>query len=62
MRSSRLHLGLAVVWVVLMVPTLTTWRDSLWWVGFISVYANIVSHLGAYEAARAKEKEGDDDD
>jgi len=52
--ASRLHLFLLVTWAALMVPTLTVWRDSIWWIGFISVYANIATHWGAYQAARAE--------
>ena len=50
-----MHRTLAVTWLVLMVPTLTLWKDAIWWIGFISVYANFVSHWGAAEAAQAKE-------
>lgn len=53
--SSKLHLVLAIVWLILMVPTVTLWRDSVLWVGIISVYANVVSHWGAYQAARAEQ-------
>jgi hypothetical protein len=56
MRSSRVHMTLAIVWAALAFPTVTVWRDSIWWIGLISIYANFVSHWGAFEAARAKEK------
>lgn len=56
MRARRLHLLLVALWVVLMLPTLTIWKDSIWWIGFISVYANISTHWSAYQAARAEEK------
>lgn len=52
--SRRLHLSLAVLWAILMIPTVTWWKDSVMWVGIISVYANFVSHWGAYQAARAE--------
>jgi hypothetical protein len=29
--------------------------DSVPWIAFMSLYANIVSHWGAYQAARAEE-------
>ena len=51
---TKLHLILAVVWAILMIPTVTIWQDSVMWVGIISVYANVVSHWGAYQAARAE--------
>ena len=51
--EGRLHLVLAGVWLVLAVPTLLWWRDSILWVLMISLYANIASHWGAYQGARA---------
>lgn len=55
-RQSVLHRWLAVIWAILAVPTVTVWQDAIWWVGLISVYANVVSHWGAAEAAEAKER------
>lgn len=55
-RSSRLHLVLMVFWILLAIPTLTIWREAVWWIGLISIYANVSTHWGAYEAARAKEE------
>lgn len=46
---------MALLWTALIVPTLIWWRDSILWVAFMSLYANIVGHLSAFEAARAKE-------
>ena len=54
LHSRRLHLALVFVWLALMIPTVTIWADSVMWVGIISVYANVVSHWGAYQAARAE--------
>lgn len=56
MKHSTIHRGLAVIWAILAVPTITVWADAIWWVGLISVYANVVSHWGAAEASEAKEK------
>lgn len=43
------------------MPTLLWWRESILWVGFMSLYANVVGHWSSYEAAKAKEEaEGGD--
>lgn len=42
-------------WALLLVPTLLWWRDSILWVSFMSLYANIASHWGAAQAAEAEE-------
>jgi hypothetical protein len=51
----QVHLIAVGVWAVLIVPTLIWWRDSILWVAFMSLYAIITSHWGAYEAAKAKD-------
>jgi hypothetical protein len=51
----QVHLLLLFVWVLLLVPTIIWWRDSILWVAFMSLYAIITSHWGAYEAAKAKD-------
>lgn len=51
-RRAWVHVALALVWAALVVPTLLWWRDSILWVLMISIYANIVGHLSAVEAAR----------
>jgi hypothetical protein len=54
-KASTRHTILGLAWAVLIIPTLLWWRQSLLWVAFMSLYANIASHWGAREAARAKE-------
>lgn len=55
-RLKYFHLVMVFVWTLLIVPTLLLWRESILWVAFMSLYANIVGHFGAYDAARAEEK------
>jgi len=54
-KTSKLHLIAVVVWVILGIPSILWWHSSILWVIFISLYANIATHLSGYEAARAKE-------
>nr|WP_159465796.1 hypothetical protein [Scandinavium goeteborgense] len=51
----KLHLGAAIAWVVLAIPSVIWWKNSVLWVIIISIYANIVGHLSGYTAARADE-------
>ncbi len=53
--TSKLHIVMAVVWILTAIPSLLWWKESLLWIIFISLYANIATHLGGYEAAKAKE-------
>jgi hypothetical protein len=50
----RVHACLAGMWIALVIPTWYLWRTSLFWVAFISLYANFVSHWGAWQAVRAE--------
>lgn len=53
----RRHLALAVLWVVLLIPSLLWWKDSVLWVIVLSIYANFEASLAAYNAQRTKEKD-----
>lgn len=59
MKSSRAHLVLMFFWIAMLIPTLTVWKDAVWWIGLLSIYANISTEWGAYEAAKAKEAQGE---
>ncbi len=52
----KLHLTLMFLWTGLIIPTLLYWRDSILWVAFMSLYANIVGHWAAYQATRAEKR------
>lgn len=54
-RWARVHLILASVWALLVIPTLVWWRESIFWVAFMSLYANFVGHFSAWQAAKAEE-------
>ncbi|HHE0232727.1 TPA: hypothetical protein ACOZ2Y_000941 [Klebsiella pneumoniae] len=58
----RCHLVAAVMWVGLAIPSLIWWKDSVLWVIFISIYANIVGHLSGYSAARADQAAEESED
>lgn len=52
----KIHLYLTVVWGLAAIPTLLWWRDSILWVAFMSLWANVASHWAAYQATRSEEK------
>jgi hypothetical protein len=53
----RIHLTLAVVWTLLIIPTVLWWANSILWVAAASLYANSISHLAAFGGARAEESD-----
>lgn len=48
------HLALTIFWITAIIPTLLFWRDSVLWVAFMSLWANIVSHATGYSASKAE--------
>lgn len=51
----RVHLILTWAWVLLLLPTILWWNASILFIGVASVYANVVSHWTAFQAAKAEE-------
>lgn len=50
-----LHFILMVFWGLSIIPTLIWWRESVLWVAFMSLWANIVSHATGYSAAKGQQ-------
>lgn len=54
-RLQHVHAILTLVWAALAVPTLLWWRDSVFWVALMSLWANVAGHWAAWQAARAED-------
>lgn len=46
------------LWLALAVPTLLWWKDSVLWVGIMSIYANHKTAYGAWKADKAARAAG----
>lgn len=51
----RFHAVMTVVWLLLAIPSLLWWKESILWVIVLSVWANVASHFGAWQGARAED-------
>ncbi len=51
----RFHAVSTLIWLALIPPTLIWWRDSVPWITLMSIYAIVVSHATAWQAARAED-------
>jgi hypothetical protein len=51
----RLHAAATIAWLLLVVPTVLWWRESVFWISLMSIYAVVVSHATAWQAARAED-------
>ncbi len=61
-RLLRLHAVLMAVWLLLTIPTLLYWSNSIQWLVWMSIYAIVAGHFAAWQAARVEvleqEREG----
>jgi hypothetical protein len=55
----RFHATMTVVWLLLVVPTLLWWRESIPWLAVMSVWANVAGHFGSWQGARAEDAASD---
>lgn len=53
--------ALAIVWAALFLPGLISWRESVPFLVFVSIYANFVGHISAMASAMAGRKADDED-
>jgi uncharacterized membrane protein len=52
----RVHIGLAIFWILMGIPTFLWWGNSVMWVNVMSLYALVLGHLAGYGGARAERK------
>ncbi len=50
--EDKVHLALAGIWLLMMIPTILFWSNSVVVVLIYSVYALVGAHIAAYEAAK----------
>jgi len=50
----KLHAGLAAFWMILTIPAVLWWSESVTFLVFASLYANVAAHFSAYQGARAE--------
>jgi hypothetical protein len=51
----RFHACATAAWLLLAIPSLLWWSHSIMWVILLSVWANVASHFGAWQGARAED-------
>ena len=50
----KFHLWATFVWLLIIIPTVIFWSESVLWIALISCYANMVGHFSAWQASRAE--------
>lgn len=55
--TTKFHKWATIVWILLLIPSVLWWSETIMWVVLMSVWANIAGHWAAYQASRAEEKQ-----
>ena len=55
-KLSRVYFVTVILWAILLIPAVVSWRDSVPFLVFLSWYANFTSDLNNWMTARMKEK------
>jgi hypothetical protein len=52
----RFHGTMTIVWMLLIIPSMLWWKNAIPWLVFMSVWANVGTHFGAWQGARAEDE------
>lgn len=56
MTWARVWLGCTITWLLLAIPSIIWWSQSIAWLVFMSVWANVAASAATWQAARAGAK------
>ena len=51
----KIHAVLTIVWALLAIPTMLWWQESVAWVVWMSLWANVSGHWACSQASRAED-------
>lgn len=54
--QARLHAGLTVFWMLMTIPALIWWKESILYVVLISQWANVAAHWASFQGAHAEKR------
>jgi hypothetical protein len=50
----KIHGALTLIWMLMLIPSLIWWAESIPWLVTMSVWANIAGHWSAYQGASSE--------
>lgn len=54
---TNFHKYATFAWMILIIPSLLWWRESVAWVVLMSAWANVAGHWSSYQASRVEKKQ-----
>lgn len=58
----RFHGYATLLWILMIIPGVVSWRNSVPFLVFVSIYANVMGHWSSWQAARVEVKQDDEID
>ena len=55
--TTQFHKYATFIWILLVIPTVLLWPESILWLALMSVWANVAGHWSSYQASRAEQKQ-----
>lgn len=55
----QFHGYATLIWMILVIPSVLFWSESVMWVVLMSVWANVAGHWAAWQGARSEESNDD---
>ncbi len=49
-----IQMSMTWMWILMIIPSMFLWRESIPWLIFMSVWANVAGHFSAWQSARAE--------
>lgn len=56
----HIHVFLTIAWLVAVIPSVVWLRESVPWLVFMSVWANVAASWSAWQGARSEDAQGTD--
>lgn len=60
--TTEFHKWATIVWILLVIPSILFWSQSLVWIILMSVWANVAGHWSSYQASRVEKNQLDSSD
>lgn len=54
--TTKFHKYATLIWILLAIPSVLFWKESLMWIVLMSVWANVAGHWSSYQASRSEMK------
>lgn len=58
---AKFHAVMTILWMLLLIPSLIWWKESVLWVIVMSLWANVASHWAGFQASQGEKRTKEQD-